>query len=166
MSILYNFIKEKSINELKSQGHQMTGKLISSFRKESIKTSDGYRLRIFVEDYGISLNAPYLRKVGKNGSHSGYVAGILRFAEHRGLDKSTAWKIIRAQQKGESHPMPGSFKYSKNGRRIRWIENSVNESRDFEIGSDFIELKSGLKAGEVFPALISSFRRGMAKYFS
>lgn len=167
MSILYNFIKSKSIKELREQGHVMTGKLINSFVEQNEQTPTGGRIKILVQDYGLIQNEKYLVKnlqFSRNGGKNGYVSGILNFAKERGLSEQVAWKIIRKHYKGERHPMSGASKYSTNGRRTGWIQQVIGE-RDFQLGNDFISLAGNLKTNEVFPALISAFKDGFARYF-
>lgn len=167
MSILYNFIKNKSIKELTGQGHVMTGKLINSFSEVNEKTPDGSKIKIYLESYGLIQNEKYLVKklaFRQGGKDNGYVAGILRFAEHRGLSESIAWRIIRKHYKANRHPMDGAYKYSNNGRRTGWIQQVLND-RTFELGEDFLSIPSNLKVTEVFPALIAAFKDSYVKYF-
>ena len=49
--------------ELITQGHRATGKLIASLRKNTLITGDGYRLIFTANDYGLYLETG--RKKGK-----------------------------------------------------------------------------------------------------
>lgn len=127
------FVVGKLKEELKAQGHVLTGNLLNSIQISFIETGDEIIGGIISEEYGLALDKgvrakriPYKR--GSGAKSSKYIAALIRFFELRGLGPKNARSAAFATanvHKREGMPTQNSFKYSSNGRRTGWISDTV-----------------------------------------
>lgn len=135
---------------LRKQGHRNVGNLEQSLVYE-IKTEDtAIVLEYWVEDYGVILDrgVPKERipfKFGSGDANSKYIDGLFDYFLSKGLtgfDLSGAvWGTAWVQRYRDGMPTTGSRKFSENGRRTGWINDTVDEKyvdieRLFENGAD------------------------------
>ena len=133
------------------QGHNLTGKLIASIEDKVTLTVTGAKVQVLIVDYGVIINngtpasrIPYTPGGGRGGT-SKYIQGLQNFARLRmGLNArealSVAFAIAKKQSK-EGMPTKGSFRFSKNGKRIGAIEDTLEiiDNKIVELTSDFVE---------------------------
>jgi len=125
------------------QGHRLTGSLIKSARANSVVVNeDSAVVRILLNDYGVPLNTGVPAPRIPYGSYTGarvskYIQGLKRFAKlrFRVTDKQAlgiAFAIANKHKK-EGMPTANSFRFSKNGMRTRYIEQTIkNITKDIE----------------------------------
>ena len=125
------------------QGHRLTGSLIKSARANSVVVNeDTAVIRILLNDYGVPLNTGVPAPRIPYGSYTGarvskYIQGLKRFAKlrFRVTDKQAlgiAFAIANKHKK-EGMPTANSFRFSKNGMRTRYIEQTIkNITKDIE----------------------------------
>jgi hypothetical protein len=120
---------QELVKELEGQGHKATGDLIRSIIATTQQTLDGIESSISNLAYGKSLNDGIpASKVPRYGAAYGdLLFSLVKWIRVKklafGADKAYrfAANIIRkAQQTG--FPTPGSYKFSRNGRRKGWID--------------------------------------------
>jgi len=125
------------------QGHRLTGSLIKSARANSVVVNeDSAVVRILLNDYGVPLNTGVPAPRIPYGSYTGarvskYIQGLKRFAKlrFRVTDKQAlgiAFAIANKHKK-EGMPTANSFRFSKNGMRTRYVEQTIkNITKDIE----------------------------------
>ena len=125
------------------QGHRLTGSLIKSARANSVVVNeDSAVVRILLNDYGVPLNTGVPAPRIPYGSYTGarvskYIQGLKRFAKlgFRVTDKQAlgiAFAIAN-KHKREGMPTANSFRFSKNGMRTRYVEQTIkNITKDIE----------------------------------
>lgn len=129
-------------DELKQQGHHLTGALEESLKSAVTKTGDKNILEITSLGYmnpvdeGVPASRiPYNPDVKSSAKTSKYIEGLKRYAKLRfGLsdDKealSAAFAIAKKHAK-EGMPTSGSFAFSNNSRRTLSISESYNENEE------------------------------------
>jgi hypothetical protein len=127
-----NWLKVRLAQELKDQGHHLTGSLISSLEEKVSITGGRMIIEMLGNDYGDPLNTgvpasriPYTPGQSR-GATSKYIEGLIRFAERRfglrGKEATSAAFAIARKHKREGMPTQGSYRYSSNGRRTGWID--------------------------------------------
>ena len=127
--------------ELISQGHKNTGSLISSMSSKIINLGNVKELQIFMNEYGLIVNdgvkankVPYSRG-SKRGGKSRYIQGLIDFVKNKGLasgDKeaqSIAFAIAAVHKK-EGIGTNKSKRFSKNGKRKGWIDDTLKDKLD------------------------------------
>lgn len=149
--------------ELKRQGHVLTGKLSSSIKGRVETVANGVRLVIVGEDYGLSLNdgvsperIPYSGSTGRGGT-SKFIQGLIRFFQLRGLptkDAKSAAFATAQTQKREGMPTRGSYRFTTNSRRKGFISYTVDEQAKKYVKM----LESGL-VGEVELKIVGAFKQ-------
>jgi len=122
--------------ELKAQGHVLTGQLLNSIRFELTREGSKIVGVFFAADYGLivnfgvkAANIPY--GGGKTGAKtSKYIQGLFSFFRRKGLSEreslSAAFATAKTHKR-EGMPSRGSFKYSENGRRTGWIKEALKK---------------------------------------
>ena len=137
------FLIDKAKEELKSQGHRVTGRLEKSLEAVITFGADVIRGQILVEEYGIYLDKgvkppriPYQR--GSGAGRSQYIQSLLEWAKKvkpslsDKARKSFVFAVANKQKK-EGNPTRGSYVYSSNGRRKGWIKHGLeNPSENFD----------------------------------
>lgn len=140
---LFLFISKAMVQELRRQGHVLTGKLIESFDYEVRQQVDTIAIDFLMLKYGRSLNdgipperIPYSPD-GRRGGKSKYIQGLIQFALLKfTADKKEATSIafaIARKHKKEGYPLT---------KKLRFIDISL-EAKDKEIQdiiADYIEL--------------------------
>lgn len=124
--------------ELINQGHKNTGSLISSMSSTILNKGDAKDLLIFMNEYGLVVNdgvkankVPYSRG-SKRGGKSKYIQGLVDFVKQKGLasgDKeatSIAFAIASVHKK-EGISTNKSKRFSKNGKRKGWIDDTLRD---------------------------------------
>ena len=124
-------------NELQGQGHNMSSSLSKSIEYEIKAEAQKVAIEYSLYDYGMILNygvkperIPYTQ--GSGAKTSKFIEGLKRWVEYRtgksGKEaQSVAFAIARTMKK-EGMPTKGSYKYSKNGRRLNWIGEGIQEA--------------------------------------
>lgn len=133
------------VKELENQGHKSTGKLMESVERETKKLLDGIDTAISYLDYGGIVNSgvtanriPFSGVRGKNGSGatSKFITALMEWVRFKGfagaLDKDIkrATFAIARNMKKEGISTKGSYAFSNNGRRMKWVDFTIaaNES--------------------------------------
>ena len=146
MKILQGDLRE----ELKAQGHYMTGRLHNSIQYKIELSGDTVKAEVECEDYGLAMEfgvAPGkipFTPGGGNGGTSQYIQGLITFFEKRGLQGREAIGAAFATartQKREGMPTAGSYRFSRNGAR-KGFASTVLE-RDLNIIGNVLENKTG-----------------------
>lgn len=129
--------------EMRLQGHVNTGQLIKSVQSEVSNQRDGANLEIEMNDYHVfvehgvkSGRIPFggRSKAGR-GTTSKYIEGLIKFWTAKGKSKKEAKRAAFAtahKHKSEGMPSKGSYKHSKNGRRLEFINESTKSSKQIE----------------------------------
>lgn len=139
------FIIDKLREELINQGHENTGRLISELRYDIVKDADGFTLQIFMDKYGIFVNngvtgsrIAYNR--GSGAKNSLYIQALMEWIRQKGIEsgdrevKNFAFAIANKHKK-EGMPTSGSSRFSKNGRRTGFIDDTI-EKNSFEVANE------------------------------
>ena len=127
-----NWLKVRLAQELRDQGHNLTGSLISSLEEKVTVAAGRLTIEMYGNDYGDPLNTgvpaariPYTPGQSRAAT-SKYIQGLIHFAERRfglrGKEAISAAFAIARKHKREGMPTRGSYKYSSNGRRTGWID--------------------------------------------
>lgn len=137
-------------DELKEQGHYLTGKLHDSIQYEIEGSEHTVIANVECEDYGLAMEfgvpanrIPYTPGSGAGGT-SQYIQGLITFFEKRGLQGREAIGAAFATarvQKREGMPTAGSYKFSRNGAR-KGFASTVLE-RDLNIIGKILEEQTG-----------------------
>lgn len=125
-------IAQELVKELEGQGHRASGDLIRSVIATTQKTLDGVESDISNLSYGKTVNDGIpASKIPKFGAAYGNLLfALVKWIRIKklafGADKAYrfARNIIRKAQT-TGIPTPGSYKFSKNGRRKGWIDYVV-----------------------------------------
>lgn len=141
-------IRKELTKEIIAQGHNLTGKLKDSIRQEIVKSGGDLSLDIFIEDYGIFVDRgvkasriPY--KPGSGRKTSKYINGLMDFVRKRGLAtgdkevKNIAFAIAMKHKK-EGMPTRSSRRFSKNGKRLNFVQEALDRVVD-----DILEVLGG-----------------------
>ena len=137
LDLALEFLILRAQNELKAQGHVLTGRTIASFEKQ-IRGAIETKLtgEILQDEHAMILDAgvvpgrvPY--SPGSGAKSSKYIDALIRYVQLRSGSslkeaKSGAFAIA-ATAKKEGHPTAGSFIYSQNGRRTGWIKHAYSD---------------------------------------
>lgn len=131
--LLVNSVKD----ELRLQGHVLTGRLMDSLEVKVQNLLDGFDINLYMEDYGKILdsgtpseNIPY--SPGSGNKTSKYISALVQFVKLRGMASSTAKAeriafAIAATQKKEGMPTIGSKRYSIRGKRTGFLSDTVDD---------------------------------------
>lgn len=132
-----DFVKKNIVNQIKLQGHNLTGKLTKSVSYKVFYTQQGISLIFEMEEYGAILNkgvkANKIPFGGNTGAkRSKYIQGLKRFAQLRFfVDEKKALQIafaIAHAHKRDGMPTRKSFRFSKTGKRTNFIEDALADS--------------------------------------
>lgn len=146
MKVLQGDLRE----ELKAQGHYLTGKLHDSIQYEIEESENTVKATVECEDYGLAMEfgvAPGkipFTPGSNNGGASQYIQGLITFFEKKGLQGREAIGAAFATartQKREGMPTAGSYQFSRNGAR-KGFASTVLE-RDLNIIGNVLENKTG-----------------------
>jgi hypothetical protein len=127
-AVLDNAFKD----EIKSQGHSLTGKLENSIQGQQSETQvEGSMLDYgyIVNDGTISEKIPFSGTHGKGGT-SKYIQGLISFFKLKGLSEKEATSAAFATakvQKKEGMSTAASSRFSKNGKRQNFIADVAAE---------------------------------------
>jgi hypothetical protein len=157
MKVLQGDLRE----ELKAQGHYLTGKLHDSIKYEITQGVDAVVATMECEEYGLAMELgvaanriPYSGNGG--GGTSQYIQGLITFFELRGLQGREAIGAAFATanvQRREGMPTRGSYQFSSNGQRIGFATTVLQ--RDMSIIEKILEDQVGLKLSIAFPESIA-----------
>jgi len=150
-------IKKAFGQELREQGHYLTGGLERSINGEISEVGNVAQLEGTAANYSVFLDAgvtpekvPF--KQGSGAGHSKYIDGLITYFKLRGLSDKEAERAAFATakvQKNEGMPTKGSYAYSKNNERKLFIERTENK-----VGTEVNSIVSdGLD--EMFDAIFS-----------
>lgn len=152
-------ISKALADEWQAQGHAMTSKILTDM--EYVVKQEVKRLEITGMMYaygniiarGVKPNRiPYGGGGGKGGT-SLYITALQNYVKARmGINdeqksKSIAFAIAKTHKK-EGMPSKGSYAFSKNGRRLDWVEHGLKEG-NAEIQEAIKEMVFGLLTVEV-----------------
>lgn len=132
-----NLIKKRLQDELKAQGHELTGALSKSIEWNIVVEGDRTTATMYALGYGIIIETgvkanriPYGGKSGRGGK-SKYIEGLIKFFKLKGKSereaKSAAFATAR-KQKREGMPTRGSYAHTRNGRRTGFVTAVLKES--------------------------------------
>lgn len=117
-------------NELEQQGHNMTGALSNSIQYQIKAEATKVMIEYSLYDYGMVQNygiKPENIKIGR-----GLIDGLTKFVERRigksGKEATSIAFAIAKKMKKEGMPTKNAFGYSKNGRRLNWIDEGLKEA--------------------------------------
>lgn len=129
-------------NELKDQGHYNTGRLFQSVKGLVYENADGGTLDIEMNDYhvfvekGVRAGRIPFGGRSRGAKTSLYIQGLISFFQNKGLSEKEAKGAAFATARKHSDPTgPGmptansySSEFSKNGRRLKFIDESTRAS--------------------------------------
>ena len=134
--------------ELRLQGHELTGKLSDSIIFEVSATGSELVGQMFFEDYGVYVNVgvtaqniPFGGGKGRKGGTSKYIQGLIEFWEHRGLSGREAVGAAFATahiHAREGMPSRASYQYTQTGERLGFVQDAV-ERRIADIENTIME---------------------------
>ena len=158
------------VSEIESQGHRATGKLIESIDRQTQKVLDGIDTAISYLDYGGIVNSgvranriPFGGNRGGGGT-SKFITALMEWVRFKGiaggLDKNikSATFAIAKKMKKEGSPTKGSFQFSQNGRRMKWLDFTVQSNRNYidsevkEVSNEYIDNLFYAKLDEITKA--------------
>lgn len=121
-------------SELKAQGHHNTGRLSNSIVFEIENELIDYVVTFFFEEYGFYIDKgvtadkiPYSGRGLGTGTKSKYIGGLIDYFKSKGLTEKEAKSAAFAtanKHKKEGMPTKGSYAFSKNGRRLNFIDSA------------------------------------------
>ena len=137
--VIGDYILQRLRTEIKDQGHELTGSLSRSLEYVVEQRVQGLLLTFFGNDYGAPLNTgvtaariPYTPGVAR-APVSKYIQGLIRFVELRmnlrGKEAVSVAFAIARTHKREGMPTRGSYRFSQNGRRTRWVDSVIDDDR-------------------------------------
>lgn len=137
--VIGDYILMRLRREIKDQGHELTGSLSKSLEYVVETTVGGLVLNFYGNDYGEPLNTgvtaariPYTPGKAR-APVSKYIQGLIRFVELRmslrGKEAVGVAFAIARKHKREGMPTRGSFRFSTNGRRTRWVDAVIEDDR-------------------------------------
>lgn len=119
--------------ELRAQGHVLTGSLVSTMGTRVVLGQSDITAQVLMNHY-----APYLERAlpasrvpyspGSGAKSSKVVDALLRYWKLRGLAPKEARSATFAtlnKWKQEGRPTRASFRFSRNGRRLGFLERTV-----------------------------------------
>lgn len=151
-------IADKARKEIKDQGHVASGKLLKSIEVKITDADLDHLVGVILsEDYGLEVDTgiPASRVPTSGSAARAWVDGLrkwAKFVKPSATDieiKRFAFRVHRAHIR-YGVPTPGSFKFSKNGRRTSWIQEGIGKHVE-KFEEDF---KLGASIEEVFDAII------------
>ena len=114
----------QSVKELEDQGHRASGKGIRSFEIKVIEGGPVLIGQVRGEDYLVYLDTG-------TKPHWVPIAPLLKWVRSIGVPRreqvSRAYKVQRSIARVGT-PSPGSFRFSKNGRRVGWTRFAQREA--------------------------------------
>lgn len=124
-------------DELRQQGHVLTGKLVNSMSFRVDEFSNQIVGVIEFEDYGRFIDTgvtaariPFAGRSGRGGT-SKYIEGLIRFFQLRGLSgreaKQAAFATANVHRR-EGMPTRASRRFSQNGDRTGFINKRVQRA--------------------------------------
>lgn len=132
LSGLSQWIVSELRDELRDQGHNLTGRLSNSVAADATEDADGWDIDFSHEKYGVYLDfgvrpdrIPY--SPGSGARYSKYIQALKDWVLARGIKTNdraalrVAFAIARVQKR-EGMPTRGSFRFSSNGRRKGWVQ--------------------------------------------
>lgn len=127
------FLVKAAKEELREQGHRLTGSLERSFEIKFMESADTIKAQILQLDYGIDLDTGIpANKINPNDPT--YLKGLTDFfrrrtnltgSELKGRVRATALKASKIGH--PTKPYYGGKVYSKNGRRTGWTKIAYSE---------------------------------------
>lgn len=155
--------------ELKGQGHVLTGSLINSMTSRVSEDREGLTAAVYLNQYFQYLErrlppdkVPY--SPGSGAKSSKVVEALKRYWKLRGLPPEEATRATFAtlnKWKQEGRPTRSSFRYAKNGRRTGFLEQSIKQ-----IQADAIEILSRGVVTEIEKALAKALRTAVRSSFA
>jgi len=136
--IVEGILKNDLKQELKMQGHYLTGGLENSVVSDVLNNGNNVAVEVFADGYIDPVNdgvpahkIPYDPDNRSGAKSSKYIEGLKNYAKLRfGLtdDKAAlgAAFAIAKKHKKEGMPTQGSYSFSKNGSRTEAIESVIN----------------------------------------
>lgn len=127
--------------ELREQGHMNTGELYNSVGGSISQIPDGAVVNIEMNDYHVyvekGVRAGRIPFGGKSrgAKTSRYIQGLIQFFRNKGLSEKEAKGAAFATAKTharEGMPTSGSYRFSKNGRRLKFIDESTRASAQID----------------------------------
>lgn len=122
--------------ELLMQGHKLSGRLIKSLGYEVRKKQGVFSIEFFVENYGLILDRGVKREripfsIPGRAKRSLFIEALIKYVKRRmriggERGKRVAFAIARVQKYKDGMPTRGSYRFSKNGRRLGWIEEGFD----------------------------------------
>lgn len=155
--------------ELKRQGHVLTGNLLKSIResvyKEGRRTIGEVLLRDYAKYVNNGVEARNIPFGGGRGSRSKYIEGLINFWQKRGIsDIKEATRAAFAtahKHKKEGMPTKASRRFSQTGKRTGFIETAIETKR-----FDFRETLSQGLARAVNVTITNTFKNTELRYIA
>lgn len=119
--------------ELTAQGHRATGKLIDTIEAEYREEGDAFIMELTMQHYARFVDTGFRPKFSRPGRKkvSKYIEALIGWLAVKQIGKSNERLgiaiAIATVAKKTKHPTPGSYSFSKNGRRKNWSEHSINK---------------------------------------
>lgn len=142
-------ISEEIKTELKDQGHVHTGKLINSVKGTTSINGDEVSLDVSMLDYHQFVeHGVKASRIPFGGGRSGkkrskYIEALITYFRQKGKSekKSKAAAFATAHtHKREGMPTRGSYQYSSNQRRTKFIDESTKISKTIDrVGEEILE---------------------------
>lgn len=124
-------------DELRQQGHVLTGNLVNSMELSLIEGKDQIIGTISFQDYGAFVERgvpasriPFSGSSGRGGT-SKYIQGLIRFFQIKGLSGNEAIRAAFAtanKHKREGMPTRASYRFSSNGARTGFITRRLAQA--------------------------------------
>lgn len=133
VNTILDLLIKKFKEELRNQGHVSTGRLESSFEAKVLITGSGVIGYVYAEGYGLTLNTGLTpdQVIARGQDH---LSGLIRYFQFKGLSGRELFRAAYSTwnaHKTVGIPTPGSFSFSRNGRRTGWIDVVLNENEEF-----------------------------------
>ena len=130
-----DFVVIKLARELLNQGHQNTGKLISSLQGKVTTLSNGIEISVVTDrlywrqvNNGVKANRiPFGGRTGRGGK-SAYIQALIAYFKQKGLGEKEAKSAAFAtatKHKKEGMPTKKSFRFSSTGKRTDFIQEML-----------------------------------------
>jgi len=120
------FVVRSLQTELKEQGHDASGSLLTSIENELKTNPDGFEIVVTFNDYGKFVN-----EGRRDGGKKVPISVLMEWIERKGIAtgqkeiKNAAFAIQRKIEQ-EGIPTKNSFKFTNNGRRAGFVDFVIN----------------------------------------
>lgn len=135
LELFSEWLKSRLQQELRDQGHVATGQLLRSIDFDIQIKGGTISIYFYYLDYGVDLDTGVpASKIPKSGAAvTARIKSLENWVRVKGIERGKlAGKVayfIHKTHEVTGVPSPGSFKFSRNGRRTGWVRHTLKDYR-------------------------------------